>query len=91
MIPQYIKDVFVDVENDIDGTFAIQQEYYSEDMGSIVDTYESAYWCRLSAPGYMDCTDWTGPFDTIKEARESIIELWEVDPDTGDRLEDSND
>lgn len=31
-------------------------------------------WCgRYSAPGYMDRTDWCGPFDTEREAREETI------------------
>jgi hypothetical protein len=34
-------------------------------------------WCgRYSAPGYLDCTDWCGPFDTRKEAREETIRLY---------------
>lgn len=32
---------------------------------------------RLSAPGYMDCTDWC-VFDTEKEARKYIEEMYEV-------------
>lgn len=28
----------------------------------------TGWFVRLSAPGYMDCTKWTGPFDTEDEA-----------------------
>lgn len=27
------------------------------------------WFARLSAPGYMDCTDWSGPYDTEAEAK----------------------
>lgn len=46
-------------------------------------TIEGKWWCRLSAPGYMDCTDWDGPFDTEQAARNAIVEAFDVDPDTG--------
>lgn len=32
---------------------------------------------RLSAPGYMDCTEWLGPFDTEGEARVALDELYD--------------
>lgn len=44
------------------------------------------WFVRLSAPGYMDATDWSGPFDTEQEARAHVRDFWEVDPDSGDRL-----
>jgi hypothetical protein len=34
---------------------------------------KSGYFARLSAPGYLDCTDWSGPFDTA-EAAEAYIQ-----------------
>lgn len=46
------------------------------------------WFARLSAPGYMDCTEWSGPFDTEKEAREHIADMFDVDPDTGEDIED---
>jgi hypothetical protein len=36
------------------------------------------WFVRLSASGYMDCTDWTGPFDTEEAA---IAELREMYPE----------
>ena len=42
---------------------------------------------RLSAAGYLDCTDWT-IFATEREARAYIVETYGVDPDTGDPLEE---
>ena len=46
------------------------------------------YFARLSAPGYLDCTDWYGPYKTLAEAKEHLSAIFDVDPDTGDDLED---
>jgi hypothetical protein len=53
---------------------------------TIVERFEGKWFCRLSAPGYMDCTDWDGPYETEQEAREAIESTYDVDPDTGDEL-----
>ncbi len=50
---------------------------------------EGKFWARLSAPGYMDATSWSGPFDTLDEAKKYVEDTWEVDPDTGDSLEEN--
>jgi hypothetical protein len=34
------------------------------------------YFCRLSAPGYMDCTQWNGEFETEKEAADYLEVLF---------------
>jgi hypothetical protein len=31
---------------------------------------------RLSAPGYLDSTDWSGPYDTEVEAQEHLEEMY---------------
>ena len=49
------------------------------------------WFARLSAPGYLDCTGWTGPFPSEVKAREFIRETYEVDPTTGDELDEDED
>lgn len=39
--------------------FAEQGEEYLEEGEEITATYENVSLCRLSASGYMDCTEWT--------------------------------
>lgn len=39
--------------------FAEQGDENLESDETVTATYENACLCRLSAPGYMDCTDWT--------------------------------
>ena len=40
---------------------------------------------RLSAPGFMDCTDW-GFANTLEGAKESLSALYDINPDTGETL-----
>ena len=40
----------------------------------------TGYSGRLSAPGYMDCTEWMGPYDSAEEARRAVIETFELCP-----------
>src|SRR5580692_9842848 len=44
---------------------------------------KEGFYSRLSAPGYLDCTDWIGPYKTSKEALDAVKEEYEVD-DNGD-------
>lgn len=39
------------------------------------------WFARLSAPGYLDCTDWMGPYDTEEEAINELTEFYELDED----------
>lgn len=39
------------------------------------ETVADMWWCRLSAPGYMDCTEWSGPYATEAKARAALSTL----------------
>jgi hypothetical protein len=91
MTPYYSNATFVEVTNKHGESTMVEQGY--EDLGDgeeITATYEGKWFCHLSANGYMDQTEWTGPFDTEDEAREYIVYIYEVDPDTGDDLDEAN-
>ena len=47
-----------------------------EDAGRIEDELVDGWLVRLSAPGYLDCTDWMGPFSTENEAVEALVEAY---------------
>jgi len=47
---------------------------------------QGKWFARMSAPGYLDSTEWGGPFDTIEEARKYIKDTYDVDPYTGNEL-----
>ena len=53
------------------------RQYCPESVESVesVESIEIAqgYFCRLSAPGYLDCTEWSGPFETLREAYEDLV------------------
>jgi hypothetical protein len=56
--------------------------------GSRIDgaiTRREGWYARLSAPGYLDCTDWTGPYETEDAALDAVKEDHDVD-DNGDDL-----
>ena len=57
------------------------------ECGGDVELHEG-WWGRLSAPGYMDATGWSGPSDSLEKAKQEIEMLWEVDPDTGEDYEE---
>lgn len=56
-----------------------------EDWDSENGTNPIGWFARLSAAGYLDCTDWIGPFDTELEA---IKALWEEHGDSVETVED---
>lgn len=40
----------------------------------------AGYCARLSAPGYVDCADWMGPFDSDKAARHEVLNFYDLCP-----------
>jgi len=98
MIPQYTSEDFFCGPSEPDIGVTIYSpveahgtvERFASDCGAdaeFVERITGKWWCRLSAPGYMDATEWNGPFDTEAEAREAIERVYEVDADTGRWLE----
>lgn len=81
MLPQVEHGTWVSTE---DGLVPLEYFDPSTHGPREKDTEDEQGYCgRLSAPGYMDCTDWLGPFETPREAREAILETHEVCPLTG--------
>lgn len=35
------------------------------------------FYARLSASGYMDCTNWSGPFASVEEAEANLVETYD--------------
>lgn len=52
-----------------------------------IEADKMGWYSRLSAPGYLDATDWAGPFDTEAEALKHCMELYDVDADGNDLSE----
>jgi hypothetical protein len=89
MVPFYTNEPFDVVTHENGESESFPHPIYAADLdeGDEIEHVRGKFWCRLSAPGYMDCTDWSGPFDTLAEARAHIRDLYDVDPDTGDELD----
>jgi hypothetical protein len=100
MVPEYTKldsvmfrgtnscgasEVFEDAASALEYALATTPRGWNMPAGVLVEC-ERGVFCRLSAPGYMDCTDWMGPYNTHSEARAAIAGFYEVDPETGDEL-----
>ena len=49
-------------------------EYTLAESG--LDLEDGAIYARLSAPGFLDCTDWSGPFQSVEEAAQHLIETY---------------
>ena len=91
MEPYYSNATFVEITNEHGESIFVEQGY--EDLGEgeeITATHEGKWFCHLSASGYMDQTEWSGPFDTEDEARDYSRETYECDPDTGDDLDEED-
>ncbi len=43
-------------------------------MQAGLDAEPDSFYCRLSAPGYMDCTEWDGPYETEWDAVNALIQ-----------------
>ena len=64
-------------------------EWQSEAFdGGEYDRPEAGWYGRLSASGYLDCTDWSGPFATHTEALAHVLYFYEVD-ENGDSPEEN--
>ena len=90
MVPQYDQGIFWEIESKYgEGTLVpgdlVGSDPSLEDFKDYIEgdpaSFErvEGWFARLSAPGYMDATEWSGPFDTEKDSREDIEKCWEVD------------
>ncbi len=98
MKPQYIEDSAYMVESD-QGPSIVPAHL----VGPKPDLEDFADYCqgepasfellpegicyRLSASGYMDCTDWHYA-KTLQEAKDDLESLYDIDPETGEVLTD---
>ena len=83
-VPEDVSGKIVDLEDE--GEWGILCPYLEgKDITSVKRV--KGWWSRLSAPGYMDATDWMGAYKTAEEALAAVKDEYEVDDD-GDSLTD---
>lgn len=64
-------------DNDPYHPFTIEQ---AKELG--LYELKEGWFARLSAPGYMDATDWSGPFDSEEEAKQYLNYTYGSDDDS---------
>jgi len=70
-----------------EGTCFVPIEYYFADQYPM--EIVTGFGARLSAPGYLDCTDWA-VFDTEEEAKQYLMETYDLDEDLQDLGEEED-
>ena len=88
MIPYYCEatpgDPWVTATDPETGyAYSVPLAHYEGFVTDETETHTSGWFCRLSAPGYMDATEWVGPFDTLEAAKSALSDTFDVDPETG--------
>lgn len=89
MTPEYDCADFVRMVDDRGESILVPDEYGADaekDGYPVEAAWRGKWFYRLSASGYLDCTAWTGPFNTLAEAREALSAEYDCDPDTGDAI-----
>lgn len=78
MRPNVILDTFDEFQDEFFESYLVPTEYRGDEPDSweLIDTYENQWFARLSAPGYMDCTDWMGPFSSEEEALTELFDFY---------------
>lgn len=44
-----------------------------------IEVIRGKWWARLAMPGYMDSTDWMGPFDSVEGAEQELDAMYADD------------
>jgi hypothetical protein len=65
------KDSFMQPE-----AFKLDASTEAELAESGLDLEEGAIYARLSASGFLDCTEWSGPFETLEQAAQHLIDTY---------------
>jgi len=82
--PEVVKEQVAIYESREGGTeivpayaFSSFEDELAEDEQESIE-YGFGWIARLSAPGFLDCTDWVGPFETAEKAARELLELYET-------------
>jgi len=73
--------VIAELKEACKGDFMLPEMFKGEDiefalMGSGLDVEPNGVYCRLSASGYLDCTEWNGPFESVKDAAQDMLDTY---------------
>ena len=68
-------EVSAAIESLSDGFFVPEVDYFESDPEENGEG-GPGYYSRLSAPGYLDCTDWSGPFENVHGAWADLLNAY---------------
>lgn len=94
MKPEITHTTMITVDTDA-GTFLVPADVFNPDNPlectdgtELHGTEEITCWfTRLSAPGYLDPTEWMGPYDSEWKAKDDLRFTYDVCPECGDNLD----
>jgi hypothetical protein len=74
-------DAIAEMKEAFKESFMKPKCYRGHDIEEVIiesglDFESEGFYCRLSADGYMDCTDWHGPFDSISACARHLVETY---------------
>lgn len=78
MRPNIVQISMVEIDT-TDGVVMLPVDHLPLEVSNVTKVtaiHADKWFSRLSAPGYLDCTDWIGPFDDEREALEALFQLY---------------
>lgn len=63
-------------DNFMQPVVATGQAFQEEILSDGLDYDPQAFYCKLSASGYLDQTDLSGPYKTLDEAAQALIDMY---------------
>lgn len=61
---------------DADSALTYMEQCHDAERIESAELVES-WFCRLSMPGYLDCTSWAGPFKSEREAMRYLVDTFD--------------
>lgn len=77
---QLIRDILAGDEPDLNDIALVIQDF-CESRRLFSAEIQSGWCSKLSAAGYLDQTDWQGPYETEAEALAEVCDTYDVDED----------
>ena len=75
----YQGPITLDVEHGPMPSGAWLDQFDPCDHASRIEGEIIGWLCRLSADGYLDCTDWCGPLVSEEECVECLVDIYSLD------------
>lgn len=90
MVPEYWHGTMYycpDTESDYYPSDMFSKDWVAEQEECDEVAEETGWFARLTMPGYTDSTEWSGAFETEREARKFMMEHWDTHPTTGEDIQ----